>query len=71
MLNKDSFINEIHVHGSISERDPCRIQITPQHNSLKISITPKLATAFRHLIYKYSTFLRHTVIRALRNATVL
>jgi len=35
MLNKDSFINEIHVHGSISERDPCRIQTTPQHNSLK------------------------------------
>jgi len=23
-------------YGSISERDPCRIQITPQHNSLKI-----------------------------------
>jgi len=33
MLNKDSFIH-FHAHGSISEGDPCRIQITPQHNSL-------------------------------------
>jgi len=28
-------IYSIHAHGSISERDRCRIQITPQHNSLK------------------------------------
>jgi len=47
------------------------MQITPQHNSLKIRITPKLATAFRYLIYKHSTFLRHKVIRALLKATVL
>jgi len=44
----------IHAHDSISERYPCRIQITPQHNSLKTRITPKLATAFRHLIYTHS-----------------
>jgi len=25
----------INAYGSISDRDPCRIQITPQHNSLK------------------------------------
>jgi len=31
MFNKDSLAN---AYGSISERDPCRIQITPQHNSL-------------------------------------
>jgi len=30
-------------------------------------ITPKLATAFRYLIYKHSTFLGHKVIRALLN----
>jgi len=51
--------------------DPCRIQITPQHNSLKTGIAPKLATAFRHPIYKHSTFLGHKVIRALPNARVL
>jgi len=33
--------------------------------------SPKLATAIRYLIYKHSTFLRHKVIRALPNATVL
>jgi len=49
-----------------SFRRPC-----PQHNSLKSRITPKLATVFRCLIYKHSTFLRHKVIRALPNATVL
>jgi len=43
----------------------------PQHNSFKTRITPKLPTAFRYLIYKHSTFLRHKVIRALPNATIL
>jgi len=38
---------------------------------MKTTITPKLATAFRYQIYKHSTFLRHEVIRALPNATVL
>jgi len=41
----------IHAYGTISERDPCRI--TPQLNSLKTRTTPKLATAFRYLIYKH------------------
>jgi len=49
---------------------PPPMQITPQHNSLKTRITPELATAFRYLIYKHSTFLRHKVIRALSHATV-
>jgi len=61
----------IHAHGSISERDPCRIQVTPQHHSLKTRITAKLATALRYLINKHSTFLGHKVIRALQNVTVL
>jgi len=38
---------------------------------LKIRITPKLATAFRYLIYKHSTFIHHKTIRALPNAPVL
>jgi len=57
--------------GTINERDPCRMQITPQHNSLKTRVTPKLAIAFRYLMYKHSTILRQEVIRALPNATVL
>jgi len=61
MLNKDSFTKCMHLAASV--RDPCRIQITLQHNSLKTR-TPKLATAFRYLIYKHGTFLRHKVIRA-------
>jgi len=32
MLNKD--IHWINAYGSIIEWDPCRIQITPHHNSL-------------------------------------
>jgi len=71
MLNKDSFIFKIRAHDSISERDPCRIQITPQHNSFKSRITPKLAAAFSDLNYKQSTFSRHEVISTLSNATVL
>jgi len=46
MLNKHSFIKSC-------ERDPFRIQITPQHNSFKTRMTPKLATAIRYLIYKH------------------
>jgi len=33
MLNKDSCIKLIHMAALL--RDPCRIEITPQHNSLK------------------------------------
>jgi len=50
--SKKSKIQSMHTSG---ERDPCRIQITPQHNSLKTTVTPKLAAAFRYLIYKHST----------------
>jgi len=46
-------------------RNPFRIQITPQHNSLKTRITPKLATAIRYQIFKHSATLRHKVIRTL------
>ena len=63
-------ICQIHAHGSISERDPCRTQITPQHNSLNSRLKTPLAAAIRYLIYKHNTFLRHKVIRALPNATV-
>jgi len=38
--------------------------------TLKIRITPKLATAFRYLIYKRSKFVRHKIIRALPNVPV-
>jgi len=34
------------------------------------SPAPNLATAFRYLIYKHRTFLRHKVIRSLPNVTV-
>jgi len=61
----------MHAPGSISERNLYCMQITPQHNSLKTRITFKLPAAFGYLIYKHSTFLRHKVIRALANATVL
>jgi len=44
-------IYEIHAHGSISERDPCQMETTPQHNC-------------RYIIYKHSTLLRHKVMRA-------
>jgi len=68
-LNKDSFITLMHIAAPV--RDQCCMQITPQHNSMKTRILPKLATAFRNLIYKHSTILRHKVIRVLPNATVL
>jgi len=55
----------------MSERDSCRMEISPQCNSFKTRITPKLVTAFRYLIYKRSTFLRYKDIRALPTATVL
>jgi len=29
---EQKLIYEIHAHGSISERDPCHMQITPRHN---------------------------------------
>jgi len=61
----------IHAHGSNSEGDPCRVQMTPHHDSLQTRITPKIATAIKYLIYKYSTFLHNIVIRALPNATAL
>ena len=68
MLNKDSFIKFMHMAASV--RDTCSIQITPQHNLLKTRITPKLATAFRYLMYEHSTFLRYKVMRTLPKATV-
>jgi len=71
MLNKDSFIKLMHMAASLRETRAVYKQITPQHNSLKTRITPKSGTAFKYLIYKHSTFLRHKVIRALPRATVL
>jgi len=54
--------HQILAHGSISERYPCCIQSTPQHNSLKTRITTKLATAFlisvlqtQHILLSYVT----------------
>jgi len=66
---EQGLIYQIHAHGTISERDPRRIQITPKHKWK--TRTTKLATAFRYLIYKQNTFLRHKVIRGLPNAKVL
>jgi len=68
VLNQDSFVKVMHMAASV--RDPCRTQITPQHNSLNTRIKTPLAAAIRYLIYKHITFLRHKVIRALPNATV-
>jgi len=44
---------------------------TLQHDSLQTRITPKLGTAIKYPIYKHSTFIRHKVVRALPNATLL
>jgi len=44
MLNKDSFTKFMHMTASV--RDLCCIQITPQHNSLKTRITPKVSYHF-------------------------
>jgi len=71
MPNKNLFIKFIHMTASVRETHPCLIQITPQHNSFKTRINPKLATAIRYLIYKRSTFFGQKVIPALPNATVL
>jgi len=70
-LFSTKLIYQIQPHGSVTESDPCRIQITPQNNSLKTKITPKLASAIRYLIYKHTTFLRHKVMHALPNVTVV
>jgi len=43
----------------------CRKEITPQQNSLKTRITPKLVATIRYLIYTHNIFLRHKVIYAL------
>jgi len=53
-----------------SVRETCAVYQS-QYNSLESRITPKLATAFRYLIYKHNTFLRHKGICALPNATAL
>jgi len=63
-------IYKIDGYGCLIEREPCRVRITPQHNSLKTRITPKLATAIRYPIYKYTAFL-HYKLFVLPNATVL
>ena len=41
MLNEDSFIKFMHMAVSV-DGDPRRMKITPQQNSLKTRITPKL-----------------------------
>jgi len=50
--------------GQQHGRDLCRIQINPQHNSLK-------TTSFEYIIYKHSTFWCHKVIRELSNSSTL
>jgi len=45
--NKNSFIKFIHMTASVRETHPCLIQITPQNDSFKTRINPKLATAIR------------------------
>ena len=56
-----------------SVRETRTVKIPPQHNfpAFKTRITPKGATAIRHLIYKLSTFFGHKVNRVLPNAKVL
>jgi len=71
MPNKNSFIKLIHMTASVRETHPCLMQITPQHDSFKTRINPKLATTIRYLICKHSTFLGQKVIPALPNTTVL
>jgi len=69
MLNKNNLLNWCtwqHHWGR-----PVPLQITPQHDSFKTRIIPKLPTAIRCLIYKRTTFFGHKVNRVLPNATVL
>jgi len=47
MPNKNSFIKFMHMTASVRETHPCRMQITPQHDTFKTRITPKLAIAIR------------------------
>ena len=68
VLNYDSFVNFMHM--AVSVRDPCRTQITPQHNSFNTGTKTPIAAAIRYLIYKHIALLRHKVILALPNATV-
>jgi len=70
MLNKGSFIN--FMHAAASARETRVVYKSLHSNSLKTGITPKLATAITFIIiYKHGIFLRHKVICALPNATVL
>jgi len=47
MPNQNSLIKFMHMTASVRETHPCRIQVNPQHNTFKIRITTKLATAIR------------------------
>ena len=68
MLKKDSLVKFIRIAASVKETRRVYKSI---HNTSHWKLTPKLATAIRYLIYKHSTFLRHTIIRALPNAAML
>ena len=69
MLNNTHLLNSCTWKHYCSERDPYTNHSTAQ--PLAIILSPKSTTAIRYLIYKHTTFLRHKVIRALPNATVL
>jgi len=62
----------MHAHSSISKRDPCRMQITPQHNSLKTRITQ---VSYRNQIANLQTQIIRTSQSyscvAKRNSTVM
>jgi len=68
VLTKTHLIKFMHIAASLRE---ILTVYKSLHSTLKTRTTPKLATAIRYLIYEHSTFLRHKVIRALSNATVV
>ena len=46
MFKKDSFIKFMHISASVRETRAVYKQITPQYNSLKTRVIPKLATSY-------------------------
>jgi len=56
---EQGLIYEIYAHGRITKRDPCRIQTTKQHDSLRIRVIPSWLPhsdiLFTNTAYSYVT----------------
>jgi len=67
-VEQDSFCKFMHQAASVKETRAVYTNSTAQ---LIENYNYSQATAFRYLIYKHSTFLRHKLLCVLPNATVL